>query len=204
MKCMTNNLENTFDEYHVIISCPCRRKVYIYTNSYEVKEYLRLKYGVYFSLSKQIVLHEAMHIRVIFENSIYSIVAEDGICTTKEPFRVLESIMSRANPFNDSVFLFHGAAIAKGGKAFLFLAPTSVGKTTLTSFLVNKGFSYITDDCILLEKNTFFTIPYSTPMMLREGGKKVLNKNGISFECLSPLDNGIDVRYSYIPSVFLE
>lgn len=202
MKCTINNHENISNEYQIVISCPYRESFCIVTNSFKINEYLWKKYGIYCSTSKGTLSKKCMLIRVYFCETEYSIITKDGVCTTKTPIRVLDNIMSHANPFSNDVYLFHGAAVSKNDKAVLFLAPTSIGKTTLTSYLTNYGFSYLTDDCIIIEKNTLFVVPYSTPMMLRSGGKKVLEFYNISTNDLDTIDNELEIRYVYTPKNF--
>jgi len=47
----------------------------------------------------------------------------------------------------------HGAALVKNGKGLLIIGPSGSGKSTIAMSLINSGWSYLTDDMILLYKN---------------------------------------------------
>ncbi len=94
----------------------------------------------------------------------------------------------------------HGAAIAHNSRAHLFLAPTTAGKTTLTSHLVARGFDYITDDCILLDWDNFTVYPNITPLHLREGSLNVLKRYDALPPSLEFIDDPAYPRYTYTPA----
>lgn len=56
---------------------------------------------------------------------------------------------------------------------------TGAGKTTLTAYLVSRGFRYITEDCILINYADELVNPCPLPLHLRDGGAKVLSENNI-------------------------
>ena len=67
-------------------------------------------------------------------------------------------------------FVFHGGAVTIGDDAYLFLASTTTGKTTLISYLTQLGYTYLNDDCFYLNMETLEVMPYSAPIHLRDGG----------------------------------
>ena len=88
----------------------------------------------------------------------------------------IDEIISNNTEYDNSIFALHGAAVEWNGKAILFLASTTSGKSTLTSYLTKNGFGYITDDCILLDRTSCDIHPYSTPIYLRDGGLEILKR----------------------------
>lgn len=94
------------------------------------------------------------------------------------------------------IHLLHGAAIEWQRRAYVFLAPTTSGKTTLASYLTSNGFGYITDDCILLDKTNFYIHPNTTPIHLRNGGLDILKQYNAE-----PMHvKHINERYVYTPN----
>jgi len=56
--------------------------------------------------------------------------------------------------------ILHGSAVAKNGKAYLFLGGNQVGKTTIALNLVyNHGFKLLSDDYLLIKKDILFAFP---------------------------------------------
>ena len=89
------------------------------------------------------------------------------------------------------LFVFHGGVMTKDGKAYVFLANTKTGKSTLTMFLSQKGWTFINDDYVIISKNNKHVIPDSYPMHLRKGGLDYLKAEGIH------LNNVIYIPYLY-------
>ncbi|MBQ4047954.1 MAG: hypothetical protein IJC93_06235 [Clostridia bacterium] len=107
---------------------------------------------------------------------------EDPLLTSAESadefLARLDQLIFERNSYDDTVLAFHGAAVAWQKKAYLFLASTTSGKTTLAAYLAANGFDYITDDCILLNRTDFSVTPFPTPIHLRHGGMEVLTRYG--------------------------
>ena len=129
----------------------------------------------------------------------YEITYNDSQFITSSPLLAIEDILYKHRSFDPAVFALHGAAVEHDGRACLFLGSTTSGKTTLTSFLVSRGFGYITDDCILLHRNTYMIHPYTTPLHLRHGGLTILNQYGLYPEPLEQIDDTSFPRYVHTP-----
>lgn len=96
------------------------------------------------------------------------------------PIQFLENLLYITLVPEDDVVALHGAAIAKEGKAYLLLASTTCGKSTLTAFLWKKaGYEYITDDEIFISRKDRCVLPVRKNLSLRQGGYDFLN---IEFE----------------------
>jgi len=94
------------------------------------------------------------------------------------PLFELKELCFRVTRFDESIIALHGAAVEYNGMAYVFLAATGNGKTTLTGYLTSSGFGYITDDCVLLDRVDFKVYPHNCPIHLREGGLEVLKQLG--------------------------
>lgn len=70
----------------------------------------------------------------------------------------------------DPYFIFHGGAVTCGQDAYVFLAATTTGKTTLITYLSQIGYTYLNDDSFAIDMNTLQIPPYSSPIHLRDGG----------------------------------
>lgn len=121
--------------------------------------------------------------------------ASDG-CS--EEIQALENIIFEYSRAQDNFFVFHGGGVAYKDELYLFLGESSSGKSTLTAFLINNGFKYVSDDIIPVntEKNTASSP--GNPIMLRCGGLNVLKSCGIHVEC--EYCNEIE-RYIYMPAI---
>lgn len=67
-------------------------------------------------------------------------------------------------------FAFHGGAVTQGDDAYLFMASTTTGKTTLITYLTQLGYTYLNDDCFYFDMKTLQVQPYTAPIHVREGG----------------------------------
>jgi serine kinase of HPr protein (carbohydrate metabolism regulator) len=123
----------------------------------------------------------------------------DAEIFSQNPLFEIDTIIFENTVYDDSVLALHGSAVEYTGKAYLFPAGTGSGKTTLASYLTSSGFGYITDDCILIDRNTFEVYPYNCPIQLRDGGLEVLEKLDKAPSELQLLDNPVMQRYIYIP-----
>ena len=121
---------------------------------------------------------------------------DSGGCAEK--IQVLENIIFEQSRAKDNFFVFHGGGVAYKDELYLFLGKSTSGKSTLTTFLINNGFKYISDDIIPVntEKNTASSP--GNPIMLRDGGLNVLKSCGIHMECeyCSEIE-----RYLYMPEI---
>lgn len=127
-----------------------------------------------------------------------------GVLFTKYLFdsilKNISKILYKYSKFFNDVIPLHGTGIEYLGKAHIFLAPTTGGKTTLTSYLINKGLGYISDDCILLNKEDGYIVPYTTPIHLRIGGFEALKKIGEQPKEYTHVDDGYVSRLVYTPN----
>lgn len=113
------------------------------------------------------------------------------------PIQVLENLLYLTLIPEDSVLALHGAAIAKNGKAYLFLASTTCGKSTLTAFLWKKaGYEYITDDEIFISREDRCVLPVRKNLSLRQGGYDLLE---IDFENKYHVNDGKTNTYLIVP-----
>ena len=137
---------------------------------------LYLKYGKYISTNKA---HTDYHIVITKEKKNYLFQAETFAQNCSNPLIELDRFFFENTIYDPQILALHGGAIEWQNKCFIFLAPTTAGKTTLIAYLTNFGLGYITDDCILLDRSEMTVHPYATPMHLRDGGLSVLKEHGI-------------------------
>lgn len=168
----------------------------IKTNSKKLADLLQTEYGKYIEKSEKKADFE---IEAIEDNKIFEIKTSERTLKTEYPLYAVSDIFFDNTKYDKSIFALHGSAVEFKNKAYLFLAATTGGKTTLASYLTSSGFGYITDDCILLDRNDFKIYPHTNPIHLRHGGFQVLQKHGISLSKIELLDNMIEKRYVYTP-----
>lgn len=100
----------------------------------------------------------------------------------------------------NNVWALHGAAVCYKNEVYLLLAPTHIGKTTLTAYLTNSGLEYVTDDCIVIDRASLMVHPFSIPLHLRSGGMEVLKKVGCNIpDNLPSVTEGNIHRYVLTP-----
>ena len=184
------------------------RIIFITNNNFEIEKYLYAKFGTYLNRidmdpDKRVLYEDAIVVEFDDSHLIAHIPGTPG--TVKRPLQELNNFLFENIKYSDNLIVLHGAAVTYNGNAYLLLGSTSKGKTTLASYLSSCGFGYITDDHILIEKNTNKIIPFPTPIQLREGGYNILKKLNMCPVDKIKLINWIGYeRYVYTPSYIIE
>ena len=73
----------------------------------------------------------------------------------------------------------HAAAVEHNNRAYIFAAPTGSGKTTLTAYLSELGYAYISDDEVSIDIASLRVQSNPKPLHLREDSVLVLHDYGI-------------------------
>ncbi len=160
------------------LSLPDRKYDYcIVTDCPELMDTLELLYGGFLGNGAG---RDCMELRVYrIGREEYQVFFEGITDVQNDPIRFINNTLFENPFFNEDILALHGAAISGGSAAALFLGPTGAGKTTLTAYLVSRGFRYITEDCILINYADELVNPCPLPLHLRDGGAKVLSGNNI-------------------------
>ena len=169
----------------------------IQTNCTSLVDQLRIKYGQY--IFSNYDDSADYHIKIVKESAFYHLEFDSLTLTTETPLIEVENILFDNTRYEPKIFALHGAAVEWKNKAYFLLASTMSGKSTLTSYLTYNGRGYITDDCILLDRETFQVYPYTAPIQLRDGGMEILQKYHALPE-KGLIKNGDLQRYIYTPS----
>lgn len=123
------------------------------------------------------------------------------IPTEQNSWRTVKDHIHKIHCFDPKLIVLHGAAVAVNHEAYIFLAPSMCGKTTLTSYLEHNGLCYITDDCVIIDPESLTVLPSTTPIHLRKNGKKILEQYQIIQEYRTLIDDN-SLRYIYMPVQF--
>lgn len=186
----------------IFLCLPMQSTFSIPTNSETLIHLLKLKYGKY-------LVEEAFDadysIDIIQNENQYNFSSELYSGITTSPLSELDRYIFDHTTYDDKVFALHGGVVEWQQNAYLFLAPTTSGKTTLTSYLTSRGCGYLTDDCILLGRADFTIHPCSTPIQLRDGGAEVLKRYQALPTDLQLLEEGTTFRrWVYTPKNCIE
>ena len=133
----------------------------------------------------------------------YTVSYGDYRIDTCSPLFDINRLAAEYTTYDPTVLALHGASVAAQGKAQVFLAATTSGKTTLTAYLTARGAPYLTDDCVLLGRADRLIHPCATPLHLREGALSVLDSCGIS-PPYRYVDDGELQRYAFVPEIVQE
>ena len=178
------------------VTLPFRTPFSIMTDCTEFAQLLPLEFGQYAAKASSPLKN---HVEITKASGEYRFSSPVNTSVVKDPMLALTSFIYSSIPFAESVLPFHGAALSYGGKAYLFLAPTCGGKTTLAAYLLHCGCGYLSDDCILVDKATLHVHPSATPLHLREGGYAVLQKLHAQPAETYSLKTPRDMRIAYTP-----
>lgn len=90
----------------------------------------------------------------------------------------------------------HAAAVSHAGRSLLMPGNSGVGKSTLTAFLVAKGFGYLGDDIIALAEDDWALLPLPTCLSIKTGSWPILEECFPTLRQLPTLDRyGREMRY---------
>lgn len=163
---------------------------------------LQLQFGKYLNDSND---ENAYQINITYlSDEYYHVTYGNQEIVTYRLLSTIEDILFNTTTYDKNIVALHGSAVSCNGFAYIFLAPTNTGKTTLTSYLAQKNLAYITEDCILIDKTNFTVHPYTCPIHLRQGGIEVLQKHGIEIPNMSILEDIPGTRYVYTPDNCVE
>ncbi len=171
----------------------------IQTKCADIINALSLLYGKYIYSKSPIAESKIYLIEIVERENGYMVYYCDNDIFTENPLQATKDIIYENTQYSSSVIALHGAAVEYHRNAYIFIAPTTSGKTTLTSYLTQTGMGYITDDCVLIDRANLSIIPVVTPIHLREGGLNVLTSLNIDLPELEHIQNETINRYVYLP-----
>lgn len=180
------------------LSAPYQTAYSITTDNSDLEKLLRMRYGRYLTAESE----DGRQYRSVVISKYrraFNMQCGEKLYRTRVPLRAFDSYMLKTVEFDDKVIAFHASAVECGGKAYVFLARSGAGKTTLCAYLTAHGFGYITEDCVLIDRETLRVYPYTAPLRLRPGGITALEAAGV---CLPPLKRMLEgelFRYIYEP-----
>jgi len=97
---------------------------------------------------------------------------------TEHPIQLVQNIIFKQQEFSPDILPLHAGGIAAGGKAWIFLASTGTGKTTLITYLSSRGYTYINDDRIFIKHDPLRCAAHVTPVHLRPESIPILENSG--------------------------
>ena len=80
-------------------------------------------------------------------------------------YELIEKYFTSLNMRN--YIMLHGASMSINDTVIGLIATTRTGKSTLTTYLSNNGYSYFSDDIIIVNENTYETLRFPLPISLR-------------------------------------
>lgn len=96
------------------------------------------------------------------------------------PNQVSHAVIYQAKSFARSrvrlLMAIHAAAVTDGAGLVLIAGPSGAGKTTLTAALLRHGYSYLTEDTTLVDRETCRIIPVQACLCVKEGAWKVVSE----------------------------
>ena len=179
------------------ILAPHQTSFTVRTDCDELLKYLMLEHGQY-AMSVNCSTNHTITVKKNRNN--YKISFKSQTIKTDIPLRIVKDIMYRERKYDENIFAIHGGAVEYKNGVYLIVAATTSGKTTLTSYLVSNGFGYITDDCILLDRENFKIYPFTAPLHLRKGGYNALKALGCAPENYEFLD-AVSIKRYFFQSV---
>jgi hypothetical protein len=145
--------------------------------------------GVPVHASLEIVLHdEAPQYELRTADSVLYRGDSSGMLAGILVNRVLFNIADRCR----SGPMFHAAALSRSGATVLVPGKSGAGKTTLTAWLLHRGFAYLTDELVLLEPDSNRVRGFTRPLNLKQGSFAVLEQHtGVRFADYADMESNL-------------
>lgn len=166
-------------------------------NSLKVGRLLALYFGKCFLPADRI--HPETIVIDEIDNTHFIIRYNQQKIITDSLLKELNNIFFEHTLFDKSILALHGAAVEYENNAYVFLAPTGEGKTTLTSYLLHRNCRYITDDCVFIDRTSMHVFPSLMPLHLRPGGLSVLRYERAVPDGIMLMDDGATRRFVFFP-----
>lgn len=184
------------------IDLPLQTGYIVETQCGHLLKQCELNYGVYAHRVDVLNKNDNV-ISVNSEFQQYKITFNNKMEVSPSAISTIRRLIFDNSIYNSEILAFHGAAVEYRNRAYVFLASTTTGKSTLSSYLTSIGLGYISDDCVLIDKKSHFVYPCTTPIHLRKGGLDVLRFCGHEPSFYEELNDGIVERFVYTPANFI-
>lgn len=103
-----------------------------------------------------------------------------------EFFLYIQSLLN-----HDNYVMFHGAAVARDGKAKVFLGPSGSGKTTIGLFAGRKGYQLLSDEiCLINRKSLTIAFFQIGPMRINPFTIRLLKEHDLSIAKICAVSKG--------------
>ena len=187
---------------HIYICLPFHDILCVSSNCPAVINGLFMLFGSYITTTLEgFNSCETIHKVVINKReSVYRFEVDGELGDTLNPLILINNLLMHSFVQDGDVLALHGAAIEFDKIAFVFLASSGKGKSTLVSYLVANGFGYVTDDCLLINSKKLIVYPCTTPIHLRKGGFDVLKEYGAAPSDFAILEGLNEERFVFTPN----
>lgn len=193
----STNIERRDSMLDYCIDRPAMQPIRITTESIKVAKWLALYYGRYFRPNNAII---KTTIEISETDNKYKITYNNTSTITDSFIKDFSDLLREITVCDSNAFVLHGASIEYRNEAYVFLAPSTGGKTTLTSYLCERKFGYITDDFTIIDKESLIVIPTNKPIHLRLKSLVLLNNTyNLKIKTYN-LDDGFTKRFIYQPN----
>jgi hypothetical protein len=98
-----------------------------------------------------------------------------GVSRSRAVERVLNDLNLAAISNTRESILLHAGAVELKGRVVVIAGVSGQGKSTLTAALVRSGFSYVTDELVIIDPSTGFVRPYLKPLDLGAESLRMLD-----------------------------
>lgn len=87
----------------------------------------------------------------------------------KAAYTLMNAVLFYCIAHNENQHALHAGAVCKGKSAIILPGCSGSGKTTLTAWLLTRGYSYLTDELVMLSREGQIR-PFPRPLSFKEGG----------------------------------
>ncbi len=108
---------------------------------------------------------------LIYRDGVYRLDAADARGALDALLVELDDAVIAANV--QSALVVHAGAVEVGGRAAVLPAASGSGKTTLTAACVAAGAGYLTDEAVIIDRQTLQVRPYQRPLCVKAGSRRV-------------------------------
>lgn len=172
--------KNIYLKFH--ISC-LEYDISFFTNDNNVKKLLMIMLSPYLLISNNSeIIKKSLVIEIqCLNKDEYCVIIDNNkrICNKKVLNIVLQEVIFVNCKLKKDYIFLHASMVEREGKIVFLAGETGSGKSTLCTFLCNKGFNYLCDDKVILNTKNFRVFPFTREIQLRHDALNFLLEKGI-------------------------
>ena len=168
----------------IVVDVPhCKYQIIVNCANDAMEKVLAVQYYPYIRLDIQKKDKINVYIRQFNQNIEYQVEGHEAksVDVNGENFLVVFRRVIHSFLVAEKKYLFlHASCVVKGDSAIFIMGESMAGKSTITTYLLAKGYDYITDDFTIIDVQNGEVVPFRKAIHIRAGTHQLLKDKGFA------------------------